>query len=395
VKNSSPGATLLMGVCVLLCVALLFGDGVRAAKQDFYLYYAGGKVERSSTFDNKNAVQQLLKRDHLFRDPKNAPYPYGTVSLIALVFVPLSFLSATFAFVFYFTMLLLALVLTMRRISHFWSPVLLAALLFSYPALKALLLGNWSLVTTLLVLNAFLDLREGRTKRAGIWLGISIAFKIYPAFLLIPLLIKRQYESVSYALYSVVLSGIASCLLLGWSDFVHGLGKTLSTGADKNVDYLNMSLPGVVVSLSRKPELLVVCSFICCVLSVMALYRLRHLDLLSLFVVAIPLCLLSFPVVWDHYLSLLFIVELAVAFHWSKVPRPWKFAIVAVLIACWLPWDTYEHLSFFGFWPAFYQARVLLFVRPIYTVFVLTGAYLALAKHDDAVVAERALRKAA
>jgi hypothetical protein len=363
-------------LAITYCFFCVYANSVNQSHLDFNLYYAGAQVERAhTTFDNQKAVQGKLIEDHLYREPTHAPFPYGTVSLIALVFVPLSFLPASVALFIFLAVAIALLAWAAFRISRFWTPFVFLLLFYSLPVVKSFQLANWSLIAAALLLHTYLDLKEGKRVRPGIFLGITIAMKFYPAFLLFPLIIKREYRAAIYGVASTVLMAAVSALIVGFHDFLHDVGVSFHSGVTGKDFFSNMGLPGIFVSLTRNTHVLYAASTILVLLSLFVLYRFRSFPVEWLFALSLALLTLISPLTWDHYFSLAVVIELLVVCDWNRLSNRWRATLVAATVFCWLPWS-YVPRGFFGILPHAYFPSLFIQVRPIYAVAVFLLIFL-------------------
>jgi hypothetical protein len=91
-------------------------------------------------------------------------------------------------------------------------PLLLAALLFSFPVLFEMERGNWNMLVLLFLLLTVGALR-GRSLAsdllAGCFAGIAAWIKVYPALFLLGLLALRRWRAAGFFVVAVVLIGLA------------------------------------------------------------------------------------------------------------------------------------------------------------------------------------------
>jgi Glycosyltransferase family 87 len=87
-------------------------------------------------------------------------------------------------------------------------------LLLSRPLLMQLFHGQWNLVLLLLVTGVWAAERSGRPAWAGVLLGVATAIKLFPGFLFLYLLVRRQWSAViEGALAFAMLTGLTAALL--------------------------------------------------------------------------------------------------------------------------------------------------------------------------------------
>jgi len=87
-------------------------------------------------------------------------------------------------------------------------------LLLSSPLLMQLFHGQWNLILLLLVTGAWAAERSGRPAWAGVLLGAATAIKLFPGFLFLYFLARRQWTAVmAGALAFGMLTGLTAALL--------------------------------------------------------------------------------------------------------------------------------------------------------------------------------------
>jgi alpha-1,2-mannosyltransferase len=191
-----------------------------------------------------------------------------------------------------------------------WWPVFLAALINFPPVLVHMTWGQIQLPLLLLLTLAWLCLRRDRPIAAGVLIGLTIALKLFPLLLLLPLLIQRRWRCVAAALGTAALVLGLSFAVVGWDQTLFYLTKVLPEVSSQKELYDNYS-----VTISMKlwlsdsfPRDLVANGLRLMFLGLVALAALRRpraADLgLALGVTAlfwVP------PVVWSHYFVLAYL----------------------------------------------------------------------------------------
>lgn len=190
--------------------------------EDFAVFYAAGTIaargDLGAVYDaNAHASLQLpLLVNH------SEPLGFYNPPLFALLFVPFSWLAADVAFQAW-TLVNVALALVMCallwRVSAPISPgfraVIILGFLTMYPLPFGLRLGQFSLILAVSWALAYLCLREGRPRAAG----LALAPLLVKPELLIPVTLflawKRQWESLRILLAITVLAVGASVAMLG------------------------------------------------------------------------------------------------------------------------------------------------------------------------------------
>jgi alpha-1,2-mannosyltransferase len=191
-----------------------------------------------------------------------------------------------------------------------WWPVFLAALINFPPVLVHVTWGQLQLPLLLLLTLAWLCLRRERPAAAGVLIGLTIALKLFPLLLLLPLLMQRRWRCVAAALGTSALVLGLSFAVVGWDQTVFYVTKVLPEVSSQKELYDNYS-----VAISMKlwlsdsfPRDLVATGLRLAFLGLVALAALRRprtADLgLALGVTAlfwVP------PVVWSHYFVLAYL----------------------------------------------------------------------------------------
>jgi alpha-1,2-mannosyltransferase len=191
-----------------------------------------------------------------------------------------------------------------------WWPIFLAALINFPPVLVHMTWGQLQLPLLLLLTLAWLCLRRERPIGAGVLIGLTIALKLFPLLLLLPLLAQRRWRCVAAALGTAALVLGLSAAVVGWDQTVFYVTTVLPEVSSQKELYDNYS-----VTISMKlwlsdsfPRDLVANGLRLAFLGLVALAALRQsraADLgLALGVAAlfwVP------PVVWSHYFVLAYL----------------------------------------------------------------------------------------
>jgi alpha-1,2-mannosyltransferase len=293
-------------------VAQLLWIGSLTLETDVGSYFSGAQRLRDGL--------PLYPADLTFSDGSREHYVYPP--LLALIFYPLTSYQlawwgwAAFSLVCWAAALWLLVRELLRsafgqqlRLSIWW-PVFLAALINFPPVLVHMTWGQLQLPLLLLLTLAWLCLRRERPAAAGVLIGLTIALKLFPLLLLLPLLAQRRWRCVAAALGTAALVLGLCFAVVGWDQTVFYVTKVLPEVGSQKELYDNYSL-----SVSMKlwlsatfPRDLVANALRLAFLglvAVAALRRQRAADLgLALGVTAlfwVP------PVVWAHYFVLAYL----------------------------------------------------------------------------------------
>lgn len=304
-------ALLAIGVfCVK--VGQLLWIGSLSLETDVGSYFSGAERLRAGL--------PLYPADLTFSDGSREHYVYPP--LLALMFYPVtSYQLAWWAWAaFSLACWAAALWLLIRELlgtefgrqlrQSIWWPVFLAALINFPPVLVHMTWGQLQLPLLLLLTLAWLCLRRERPAAAGVLIGLTIALKLFPLLLLLPLLAQRRWRYVAAALGTAALVLGFSFAVVGWNQTVFYLTKVLPEVSSQKELYDNYS---VAISLklwlsATFPRDLVATGLRLAFLGLVALAALRRpraADLgLALGVTAlfwVP------PVVWAHYFVLAYL----------------------------------------------------------------------------------------
>ncbi|MCO6459047.1 MAG: DUF2029 domain-containing protein [Pirellulaceae bacterium] len=220
-----------------------------------------------------------------------------------------------------------------------WS-VFPAVLLFSIcdPLYQQMLQGQLNLILLLLIVGVWAADRAGRPLLAGGLLGAAAAIKLFPAFLLLYFLARRDGRAVAASAASVLLITLVTLGLLGWETYATYLSDVLPVAATWKAAWNNASLAGFwyklfapgprngeLAALLASPALAlagtavsVAAVLLVLVPRVVRAATTRARDLA--FGLTITAMLLVSPVTWEHYFLLLLLPLVVV---WLELPRTW------------------------------------------------------------------------
>jgi hypothetical protein len=266
-----------------------------------------------------------------------------------------------------------------------WSvfPVL-ALLLICFPFRLHVEQGQLGIVLVLLVVGACGAYRRGRPVWAGALLAAATAVKLFPGFLFLFFILRRQWRVLLGGGVSFLLLVGLTVAALGPDVYPTYLREGLPEGAAFRSGWGNVSLPGLwfklfdpltermrVEPLWRSPFLARAGALACCAAVVAVLVR-RTLRVRSradedrAFALTVTAMLLVSPLTWEHYLLLL-LIPLAVV--WSNLPPAgltrghWLFAALVLVL-----WSSTDQLLA-PFLPGLYLKTV---AGPLHTVMLLS-----------------------
>lgn len=199
---------------------------VPTGEPDFSIFYTAGKMLREGRGAQLyDASQQLaVQREFVaVSDRRHGPLPYIHPPFEALIFLPLTFLSFTNAFVvwnvlnlgmLFGVLLLLRQSLDLLQVVPAWEGML--AVLAFFPIVATFHQGQDAILLLLLVVLGFRALDRGADFTAGCWLGLTV-FKYH---LVIPLLLIlglwRGRKLILGCALVVSAAVLASLGIVGW-----------------------------------------------------------------------------------------------------------------------------------------------------------------------------------
>lgn len=207
--------------------------------------------------------------------------------------------------------------------------------------------GQWNLILLLLMTGCWAADRAGRDVLGGSLLGAAMALKLFPGFLLLYFVVRRQWRSVAAALGVFVLLNAAALTLFGADSFrtyffeiVPQVGQFRDTWPNASLmgfwsKLFDGSRSGHVVPLWNNVLLMQAAYLISSGLLVLAAgWRVWQAKSRGQRDVAFGLCIIAMllvsPVTWNHYFVML-ILPLAVL--WQTAERSvWQRSFVAAAV---------------------------------------------------------------
>lgn len=212
------------------------------------------------------------------------------------------------------------------------------------PALAAVRDGQVSVILASLVISGWAALRRGRRVRAGVWLGIATALKLYPGLVLLAT-IQRSRRTVAVA-GAIVLAGAAAASATAgrvvWSDYATALSQVLAAHLSSPA---NLSIAARLGPLAHAPVGRAI--YLISALLLIGLTMRCGVDgdsdergpAITRFDVCFArMCCLSVvlsPIAWHHYT---FVLALPIAVVATQVWQSGRRPILAALLLCtvWL-----------------------------------------------------------
>ena len=233
--------SLLIGIMVLAMAFRIASLGQNQRYEDFDTYYYGALVERTGSYTEVDRAVNLAKAANRSVSHEGA---YGSPALVALLFVPMSFLPLDAAHAIWdITVLSLILVISRRVGGRNWL-LLLCALALCRSMSLGMQLANAGLLTFVLVAWSFASIRDRKHTTAGIALGTAIAMKLYPGFLIVPLIATRRWKTAGVALLVALGETLLAVPILTYDDAIKAYSALVRLGGYVHPHIENVSLAG-------------------------------------------------------------------------------------------------------------------------------------------------------
>jgi alpha-1,2-mannosyltransferase len=195
---------------------------------------------------------------------------------------------------------------------------------------------NINAVLLALVVAGGFDLRRGRDVRAGVWLGLATALKVFPALLLLYAAYRRRWRAAASGAGITLGLTVCSLLPLGVPGALASARDWL-THSSAGVWVLhrrNQSLPALLSRAGMPHPGAIAIDLLLLILAAVALWRSTDDDIVhDIGIVALLAVLLS-PIAWDHYFLLAFPAWVAALSRApASRPRAARIALIAAGIA--------------------------------------------------------------
>ncbi len=278
---------------------------------DFDLHYFAGLIERTGSYTDSARLFHVIVSEGF---PRPLEGIYGTPTLIGLIFQPLSFLPLTNARQVWVLLCALALTLSVRKAvgGRYWL-AWLAAVAFSPALMLGLQLGNVSVITNAALIYAYGCARAQQSARLGAVIGFAFALKLYPGFLLLPLLAKRNWLALKWAALTTCALLLATVPALGFDDAVRGFKATFELGGYVHESLDNIGWPGAIRQLTGDGELARRASYVTLLTGIGLVWFNRRRRLDDLLALAIVTMLLVQSIAWRHYAPALIVAVIALS----------------------------------------------------------------------------------
>ncbi|QDU01471.1 Polyprenol-phosphate-mannose-dependent alpha-(1-2)-phosphatidylinositol mannoside mannosyltransferase [Gimesia chilikensis] len=373
-QNHWPAARKILWVILFLCALVVFAPGSIAALRpadgqvfDFFKEWAS--VQNRLSGQPVYLDQELALEKHLnlklstpgaFFDHYNTHPP--SANLIAVPFAWLSYQEAQLAWnLTALGLLALSLYWIVEGLKiqmTFWTTLaLLTLLLATDPLQQTLIQGQPNLLLGLLIVGAWKTGRSGKSLLAGSCLGLATAVKIYPAYLFLYFLVRRDFRALLGGALSLGLVTLLTVALFGIDAYRDYLSVVLPSLSDVTNNWGNASLLAFwerlfeqssdsVLPVVDSPALLkfAVWSSWIAVTSIagLAAWRTRNTNFDDqAFGITIVAMLLMTPTTWHHYFIILLLpIGLLLTMYTPYSGKRWlvNLLIIALAISPRLTW---------------------------------------------------------
>ncbi len=255
--------------------------------------------------------------------------PYGLMKLDDVYFLN--------AFLSIFILLLMVLALCWYwKISAGKSLVLFCLALYWGPNWEAIAIGQQSLIIAGFICSGWFLLERRHSVLAGLCFALAAGFKLFPAFLLLYLLIAREWKASLALMGGMLALLILSCYFFGIESWRVYLFEVSPYAAQTRAVYPGLvSLLGVVYPLLIATEIQISFQFLSItmllLLSALAFFDLqrvlKHQGKFWAFSVCLIYMLLISPISWSHLLILVWLPAFALLFS----PQVNSSAILVVI----------------------------------------------------------------
>ncbi len=104
-----------------------------------------------------------------------------------------------------------------------WRPAVLALAVVLFPVHNNFHHLNLETLLVALLVAAADDLARGRPQRAGVWIGLATALKIFPGLLLLYLALRRQWRALAAAVATGAAVSVLPLLRYGFAGTIEGI----------------------------------------------------------------------------------------------------------------------------------------------------------------------------
>jgi hypothetical protein len=349
---------IFMGVARLRIIFALLANPDSFVDRDLMTYYLMAKAYLAHS-NPYLPVNELAQR--FLGATSDLVHPAPCTPVMILLFIPLSFLSLGNAIVTWFVIELTLLGAISYMLTILWSgkgniPGSILIFLISlawYPVMVDLLYGQLTILLTALILAALLALHKDKKILAGVFLGFSMAVKMYTWPLILYFAIKKDWRTFIISCLTFIGFNLTAIIVLGihpvleyyfrvtaqvssiydsflqnyslWSIGFRFLEGTSPTGGEFISAPPLINLPGLAPFLSAGLVILFLA------LGLIWANRSKKLDIP--YSIMICVLILISPITWDHYYFMAIIPMTVLLYELSRHSFPtWPTILFILLI---------------------------------------------------------------
>jgi hypothetical protein len=243
-------------------------------------------------------------------------------------------------------------------------PLALGLLLLCNPFWHQMVHGQLNLLLLLLLTGAWVADRQGQPNWAGALVGVATAIKLYPGFLFVYFLLRRDGRAIRAGVVTLLATTALTALVLGPECYHSYFLDVLPWTSLRRADWHNLSLSGVWCKLFEAPlnlppvqlvplrvsptttmlGIIGTCLVFTGVLATVIPRLTARKDTDLAFSLTLIAMLLVSPITWDHYLLVL---ALPLAVLWLRTGGRWMRRLVLLLLAALL-WFPYRKVVEYG-----------------------------------------------
>jgi hypothetical protein len=230
---------------------------------------------------------------------------------------------------------------------------LIAGLMVCGPLMRQVYFAQLNLLILAFLTGVWAADRSRNSLRAGLLLGLATAIKLFPGFLFLHFLIRRQWRSLIAGLLTLAGITMITSAVLGLETYREYIWGALPRVAKFRGNWENASLVGFwiklfdppssnvhVLPLWRSPAMARLGIMVSCLLVMTTLaWTVRRARTRSeqdlAFGLSLTAMLLISPITWDHYLLLLPIAIVAAGVYLPRSLGP-RALFATIMIAFWL-----------------------------------------------------------
>ncbi|WP_317899341.1 glycosyltransferase family 87 protein [Aurantibacillus circumpalustris] len=252
---------LLFFVIGSLCILFCLNEPIK----DFGNYYYGSKLLLDGKFNSEiyTSIHYFNKQIGLYGENNFFENYLSVPPFSALFYIPFCFLKSQGAKVVFNIISLLLFCLSLFRLLKFveirhWLLYFLP-LVFIYPIYNNISQGQTYLLISAFLIEGFLSSEKGSVFYSSLLFAIVISLKLFPAFILIYFLIKKQFKLVFTTLGLTATLFVLTCLILPqdttWYYFTDILPRLFNNDVVGTYYYGNQSVYTALLQLFSYDEL--------------------------------------------------------------------------------------------------------------------------------------------